>query len=612
MNIVELVNKVSANPHSALYFEPPVYRGCQTRFFDSPEQIITINNKSESGRILRKIEKLSQTRIILALMNYEFGYLTEDKFSSLINSSSVEPFALFYVFPKRNVITFNTNELDFSALPCLIKDNQKLIKNFRLNTTRTEYIRAIKRIREYIEKGETYQTNYTVKGKFETIPDPAILFLRLLFNQSSRYNWYINGGKEAIISISPELFFHQNNKAIITKPMKGTVRRGINLTDDSQCENMLRMSSKELSENVMIVDLLRNDLGRISEAGSVKVSRLFETEKYETLYQMISTITGRLEDTTIYNTLANIFPSGSVTGAPKIRTMEIIKSLEKERRRIYTGSIGTIEKNDTSLNVAIRTLVIDKKRKRGEIGLGSGITWDSNPLTEYKEVKLKGRFLTNPPPHFEIFESVLIENGVPFLLDYHLKRMQETASYFLFKCNVKKTEKDIYKFVKSYDLNTYKLKIILNKWGCIALSASAIKPLPFPAKVRIPDKRVSTSNRFQYFKTSLRSLYDSEYRKCLREGYAEVIFLNERDEIAEGSFTNVVVKKGKTLYTPPIEAGILNGVYRQSLIDRKKIAVKSLCLRDLKEADKILLINSVRKEIHLTPDSVDFGETRNC
>jgi len=604
MNIKEILHYVKTQPFSALYYEPPIYKSAKTEFFSQPEQILEIRNRKDSDKIFKEVEKLRKTKIILSLINYEFGYLVEEKLNSLIDSGDTKPLALFYVYSPKNVITINSNQIDFSDIPWILKTEGKLTNNFRLNTGKSEYISAIKKIRRYIESGDTYQTNLTIKGKFDLSSEIDFLFLKLIFNQSSRYNWLINTGSQYIASISPELFFTQDKNNLFTKPMKGTIRRGFYSSEDLIRKELLCNSPKEQSENVMIVDLLRSDLGRISEIGSVKVKKLFEIEKYETVYQMTSTISGKLKQPGINNILYNIFPCGSVTGAPKIRTMEIIKSLEKEKRGIYTGSIGTIRNLKSGFNVAIRTIVIDQKTKKAEIGLGGGITWESSPGSEYDEIKLKGNFLTGKNPYFEIFETILVENKIPFLFDYHLKRLENSADFFLFYYRGKIVENNILRFIGLHKEQTYKLKVVLNKWGGITLIPAEVKPLPAETKVILSPTRVKTTERFQYFKTTERKLYDSELKKYSQAGFSEVIYLNEKEEVAEGSFTNIVVKKGKNLFTPPIEAGILNGVYRQYLIDSTKISVRTLSVSDIQSAEEVFLINSVRKIITLSPHSI--------
>ena len=257
---------------------------------------------------------------------------------------------------------------------------------------------------------------------------------------------------------------------IKSKPMKGTSRRGIDLSSDSLIKYQLETSEKNIAENVMIVDLIRNDLGKISKYGSVKVKNLFQVEKYESVYQMVSTIESKLrKKIQLSDVLRNIFPCGSITGAPKIRTMEIIKELEKEERGIYTGAIGLIRKNKVTFSVPIRTLCIDKKTGKGEIGLGSGIVWDSVAEEEYEETQLKGKFLTDPEKPFEIFETILVNNNKIFLLEEHLDRMQQAAEYFLFCFDRAKIKSQIEKVIKSADNEKFRFRISLSKSGKLNL-----------------------------------------------------------------------------------------------------------------------------------------------
>ena len=258
--------------------------------------------------------------------------------------------------------------------------------------------------------------------------------------------------------------------------MKGTSRRGIDLSSDSLIKYQLETSEKNRAENVMIVDMIRNDLGKISKYGSVKAKNLFQVEKYESVYQMVSTIESKLrKKIQLSDVLRNIFPCGSITGAPKIRTMEIIKELEKEERGIYTGAIGLIRKNKMTFNVPIRTICIDKKNGKGEIGLGSGIVWDSVAEEEYEETNLKGKFLTDPEKSFEIFETVLVDSDKIYLLEEHLDRMQQAAEYFLFCFDRTKIKTSIEKIINVTDDTKFRLRIALNKSGIITYKQTQIE-----------------------------------------------------------------------------------------------------------------------------------------
>ena len=313
-----------------------------------------------------------------------------------------------------------------------------------MNRSEIQFLDDIKRIKQFLKEGDTYQVNYTVKGKFSFSGSYSAFFENLIFNQSAKYSAFINNDKEFIISVSPELFFHQKNRNIVSHPMKGTTRRGHNHSLDKIAETDLMKSEKNRAENVMIVDLIRNDFGRICRYGSIKVPELFTIEKYESLFQMVSQVRGKLrKKIKHFEIIQNIFPCGSVTGAPKIRTMEIINEIENNARSIYTGSIGLIKPKEIKMSVAIRTITINKQTGDGIMGLGSGIVWDSNPKSEYEEVLLKSKFLTEPLDYFEIFETMRYENGEIKFIDDHIERMKSAADYFLFKFNEKKIRKQI-------------------------------------------------------------------------------------------------------------------------------------------------------------------------
>jgi para-aminobenzoate synthetase / 4-amino-4-deoxychorismate lyase len=592
MNITEIINKVLSTPNSAFFYTPPIYGKSNSYLFLKPKEIIKIKSLRSLDEKLNRIDNfISDGFVGYSLMNYEAGYLFEKSLHKFLpeNDNLIQ----FFFYDKKNVRTIKSNKILFDSV------DMYRIKNFKLNTSKSEFTNSIKKIKSYIQEGDTYQVNYTVKGKFDLNGSVADLFADLVFNQSAKYTAIFNNGTSIIISLSPELLFEIEGGKITSKPMKGTAKRGVDLQNDLLIKYELETSEKNRAENIMIVDLIRNDLGRISKYGSVKVKDIFEVEKYESIFQMVSTIQAKLnKNIRLSDVIKNIFPCGSITGAPKIRTMEIINELEKEKRGIYTGSIGLIRKNKITFNVPIRTLLIDKKSGKGEIGLGSGIVWDSIAEEEYDETKLKGKFLTEPTKLFEIIETMLIENREIFLLDEHLDRMKQTSEFFLFVFDRDKIEKQLITIVKKLDSEKYKLKITLDKWGRLNHFVSPIVVDTNTVKVIISEKLIDSQNKFQYFKTTNRKLYNDEYRKYSEQGYFDVIFANEKNEIAEGAITNLFIEKDGIIYTPQLNSGILNGVYRSYLLHKNpKIIEKRIFLDDLINADKIFLTNSVRKEL---------------
>ncbi|HEX7356417.1 MAG TPA: anthranilate synthase component I family protein, partial [Ignavibacteriaceae bacterium] len=355
MDFSEIINKVIKQPNAAFFYTPPIYGKSKSYLFLKPEEIVTIKALRNLNKNLNYIDELtSKYEFAYSMMNYEAGYLFEKSLNKFLPKD--QKLIQFLFYDKSNVQIISSTNIKFN------EPDKYIIKKFRLSTSKSEFTNSINKIKSYIKKGDTYQVNYTVKGKFDFEGSYSGLFSNLVFNQSAKYTAIINNNGKIIISLSPELFFEVKGRKIISKPMKGTAKRGINNSSDEFIKYELQTSEKNRAENVMIVDLIRNDLGRISEYGSVTVNNLFEVEKYESVYQMVSTIESKLKKKIMLSDiLKNIFPCGSITGAPKIRTMQLIIKLEKDARGIYTGGIGLIRKKSISYNVPIRTLCINKK-----------------------------------------------------------------------------------------------------------------------------------------------------------------------------------------------------------------------------------------------------------
>jgi len=594
MDLKQILKTVNSTDYSAFFYTPPLYDNSFSYLFIDPVESVTLKTTRSLEKKLEQIDLLiKEGYSAYSIINYEAGYLFEKKLHPLLDGK--ENLIQFFFCNPKNVLKIKSSSLSVN------NTNQSFeIKNFRINNTRQEFRKSINAIKKYIKQGDTYQVNYTVKGKFNFHGDLSDLFIKLSYSQSALYSAFINNKDKIILSLSPELFFEIDGKSITARPMKGTVRRGYDLQTDKMNKYNLLNSEKNRAENVMIVDLLRNDLGRISKSGSVQVPKLFDIEKYETLYQMVSVISSRLKkNITISEVIKNIFPCGSITGAPKISTMSIINKIEKEPRGIYTGSVGFIHKKKKIFNVAIRTLIINKKTFRGEIGLGSGIVWDSDAEQEFQETILKSRFLTKQESEFELFETMVLENGKILLLEDHLNRLKSSASFFLFRYDDLKINKQIQKKVSKYDQYTkQKVKLLINKWGEVKTNVSPISASPEIIKVIISKNRIKTANKYQYFKTTNRKIYDKENQFFSRRGFFDVIYFNERSELAEGAITNIFLKLGDTYFTPPVTSGILPGVYRKIKLKRdSSVKEKILYFEDLMSAEEIILTNALKGEI---------------
>lgn len=599
MKFDDIIKLVEENPYSAFFYTPSVYKKAVSYLFVKPIEVIAIYKKEDLDFSFKLIHKLIDKGYFgYSLIEYEAGFLFEQKLTNLLKDES-EKLIQFFFFEKDEVKKIKSSKItidDFS-------DDKYSVSDFYLNRTQDEFVNDIGIIKNYIKAGDTYQVNYTVKGKFNFNGSCSSFFQKLLFNQSAKYSTFINNNDSLIISLSPELFFERKNKTIISHPMKGTIRRGYNENSDRISETDLKKSEKNLAENVMIVDLIRNDLGKICRYGSVVVPQIFKVEKYESLFQMVSEVHGKLKKKIdVRKIIQNIFPCGSVTGAPKIRTMEIIDEIENEKRGIYTGSVGLITPNEIKMNVAIRTITISKSTGEGVIGLGSGIVWDSDPNNEYEEVLLKSRFLTEPLGYFEIFETMKYENGEIKFLDNHLSRMKSAADYFIFKFNEKKIRKQIDSEISNLNKGqNKKIRHALNKWGVVKVEVTDIPELNQNISVIISQNKINSSDMFRHFKTTNRKLYDDEHLNHNSKGFYEVLYFNERDELAEGSRTNVFIRKENIWFTPSLESGALPGIYRKYFIEmHPEVSEIKLKIDDLINADELILTNVLQGEMKVS------------
>jgi para-aminobenzoate synthetase / 4-amino-4-deoxychorismate lyase len=452
--------------------------------------------------------------------------------------------------------------------------------------SRAEYDRALARIRDLIAAGDTYQVNYSFPLTTTFSGDHFAWYRDLFVAQGAQYSAYLDLGRYKVLCLSPELFFQRRGDHVITRPMKGTIQRGRWPAEDRDFAERLRESAKDRAENVMIVDLLRNDLGKVSVPGGVRVSSLFDIERFETVWQMTSTVEATLkEGTTLVDLMTALFPCGSITGAPKIRTMQIIRELEAFPRGAYTGAIGFLRPGgDCVFNVAIRTVIVDTERNVATFGVGGGVTIDSTAEREYDECLVKTRFLHESAEEFQLFESILLEHGEYFLLQDHLDRLRNSAAYFGFAF----PENEICSILKRIAANNadaFKVRLTLWKDGQLETDITPLAPAANQIKhVRLAAQPIDSSNRFLFHKTTR------------RQGYADdVIFWNERGEVTESGPANVVVAIDGELFTPPIASGLLAGTFRNHLLAEGKIKERVITVEELRNAKELYLINSVRR-----------------
>lgn len=594
--------------------------------FHNPRQIIVARTVEEAKKAFIDIDAAVAAGFYVAgWVAYECAAVFEDAIASSIKKLPDEPLVWM-------MVTQDRIELDKREVGCwldeLIGKDEIGLSFGATDVDENDYIESVAAIKNYIEAGDVYQVNYTYSRTLHHCGSIAALYKRLREQQPVQYGALIHTSEETVLSLSPELFIRRSGDCLTAKPMKGTVARA-ELEDHVQAQK-LSLDEKSRAENLMIVDLIRNDVSRVAKPASVEVQNLFAVETLPSLHQMTSTVTAQCaSDLSPTSLFAALFPCGSVTGAPKIRAMEIIAELERTPRGVYCGAIGHFspasESTDTDwcFNVPIRTMVFkeagptaanrcvnDHAAMIGRLGLGSGIVADSNIDSEYEECKLKARFVdrvsdNNP---FHLIETMRAENAEVASLKYHIKRMQSSAAVFGFNCDPDYIERTIIDYAKTKcsvsnysaacDEGVFRLRVTLSPGGTIGIASEVLKQTisDDSLKVCFSDIKISSHDIFRRHKTTLRSIYDSATNWAKQRDYADVIFLNEMGEVAEGAISNVFIETDGTYYTPPIDCGALPGVLRAKLLADSEICLHEKILKpeDLLNADQVYIGNALR------------------
>ncbi len=525
--------------------------------------------------------------------NWVVGFLTYEASPAFdtdlkTHASAGEPYAWWAIFDQAHTV-----EIDSAlekAEPHGLKWQPKI--------TETAHAEAVAAIKSAIAQGDTYQVNLTFPLEATFSGDPLQLFLSLVRAQWPPYAAFIEAGRFSVCSASPELFFERRGRRIVTRPMKGTARRGRFLAEDHAAMENLRASPKERAENVMIVDMMRNDLGRIAQPGSVHVPELFTVETYATLHQLTS-IVEATTDANLGAILAALFPCASITGAPKASTMGIIHHLEQQPRGIYTGAIGLLKPGgDARFSVAIRTVTVDKKNSCVRYGTGGGITWDSIPKSEFEECRTKALILENSCPLFDLIETFLWRPSTGyFLLEYHLRRLGESAQYF----GRPFEQEDIREalaaaaagFATEPQGTPRRVRLSLSPRGEIQIESTVLtRGTRTSWTLALDDRPVDERDPFLFHKTTQRRRY--EEAKERRPEVDEILLWNRNHELTEGCRTNLVLAIAGRMLTPKRSCGLLAGTFRAALLARGRIEEAVLTQADLARADSLYLVNSVR------------------
>lgn len=559
----------------------------QTTQFRNPITIYQTDFIEEVTSIFKKAENAIDAGFYVAgYVSYEAAPAFEARFN--VKSDSNLPLVWFGVYESSSAI---------EATPLL---HEYAVSDWTFTSSEENYQDGIRDIKQAIARGDTYQVNYTSRLRATFTGDDFAFYKQLVKNQQAPYSAYLNIGDYKILSASPELFFRVNNNTITTKPMKGTAKRGRYGEEDRQLITQLTSSEKERAENLMIVDLLRNDIGKIAKKGTVHVPNLLDVESYPTVNQMTSTVTAELEeDTHLLDWFTALFPCGSITGAPKMKTMSYIAELEDTPREVYCGAIGFVTpEKEAIFNVPIRTVIIDERSQTATYGVGGGITWDSTVENEYQEMKTKAKMLTEQRPDFQLLESILLDNSGYPLLDYHMARLLESARYFDFEINIEKIKQELNQVKEKHPSKKHKVRLLVAKSGNIFTEVQELKEIIGNVTCTLAKTPIDEQDPFLFHKTTNRTQY-KEHQVDDPTVFTTLLW-NKQHELTEFIIGNVVVEQAGNYYTPPVDCGLLAGTYRAHLLETGVIQEKVIKYDDLGSVDRIWFINSVRGWLPVT------------
>lgn len=494
--------------------------------------------------------------------------------------------------------------LDADALECFFADrlaempaHDRIcgVADAVLTLDAASHAAKVDQIRRWISEGDCYQVNLTFPVDFTAYGHPLALYARLRARQPVRYGAFVLTPEATILSFSPELFFERHGCRVVTRPMKGTAQRGATPEADARNRAALLASSKERAENVMIVDLLRNDLGRLAAPGGVNVEALCAIEAYPTLWQMVSTISADLPDAPLRDIFRALFPCGSITGAPKIRAMARIAEMESGPRGLYTGALGWVAPGgDCRFNVAIRTLEIHAAG-HARLGIGSGIVIDADPAREYAECLLKASFVTGFDPGFELIETLRLVEGVYPLMVLHLQRIESSALALGFACDLSAISERLAAVARECRDGAHRVRLTLAHDGRLSVQHAKMPADEQQWQIVVADEALDGDDYLLRHKTTARSRYDAALaRLAAMPAVFDAIFCNTRGEVCEGARSNVYVERDGVLLTPPVSSGLLPGVMRRHLLESGRAVERVLYRGDLLTAPAIYLSNALR------------------
>ena len=565
----------------------PVQGPARSLLFHSPVEWLEVHQLAEVPALFRAVDEvLGRGLWVAGYLSYECGYHWESTACPGFRPAPGGlPLACFGVYREPEIV----------PVPYSSQGPTRGLEDVRFSVTPPQFRRGFNRIQQWIASGDTYQVNLTstVEGTYPH--DAACLFSHMMETQPVDFGAMLHIDRRVLLSASPELFFHLRERHITVRPMKGTAPRGASPAEDEVLTAALVSDEKNRAENIMIVDLLRSDLGRAAVAGSVRVAQLFAVERYPFLLQMVSEVEATLrDDVSTYQLFASLFPSGSIVGAPKVRTMQLIRELEMRDRGAYTGAIGFFSPHrEAMFSVAIRTVVHEGEQV--SMGVGSGITADSDAASEYAECLLKARFLRDRS--FSLIETMRWENGHCALLARHIDRIAASAKHFHFCFDRAAVLAAIE--LQGHQLlhgTAWKLRVTVDHKGVCSFSPA--EPVANDAEdlfACLWPKPVASVDLWLRHKTTRRAVYEQAAREARRDGYVDAIFVNEHGMVTEGATHSIFVRHGQRWRTPPLSSGVLPGVYRGWLLaSDPSITEQDIPLNDLWISDEICLTNAVR------------------
>jgi para-aminobenzoate synthetase/4-amino-4-deoxychorismate lyase len=554
--------------------------GGRARLLTGLQRVISADRIEQ---VVPALEQLRSADELAGFLSYEAGLALEPKLAPLAPEPSEDrpPLLWFGAFGR-------SEEVDAAAI--LLSREGAWVGAPQPLMDRDAYLEALERLHRHILAGDIYQANFTFPAEVRLAGHPLALYAGLRERARAGHGALVFTGSYWVLSLSPELFFTLEKGRVTTRPMKGTATRGADAAADARQIAALAADPKQRAENLMIVDLLRNDVSRVAMPGTVKVPELFKVETYPTVHQLVSTVTGELEPgRDLIDVLRALFPCGSITGAPKIRAMEIIAQNEIAPRGVYCGAIGRIGADgDAAFNVAIRTLVMREGDSVARMGLGSGIVSDSRAVDEWRECLAKGAFVA-APERFDLLETMRHDAHEGIVdLDRHLERLVRSADALGFSFDRHQARNELQ--AASFGAGTAKVRLLLARSGAVAVEVRPLDTKPDqPVSVALARLPVPPHDFRLRHKTSNRAFY-REARAAA--GTFEVLFTDPDGFLTEGSFTTVFVEREDRLLTPPLSRGLLPGILRERLLEDGSAVEADLRPEDL--AGGFLIGNALR------------------